>query len=125
MISVDIEGLFKDGELHDIVKKLIIEKMDDGKKDELITESIKYLLNKKDTNSYGSPTTIQVVFERAVREIALQKSKEFIENDDELINNIESVIQDGIKRAFENKRDTIVQNIADAISNGVVKKDGW
>jgi hypothetical protein len=106
-----------------LIGESILQSFDEQKRDAIIRAAIESLLQPiKDGYSRGK-TPLQEAFEAALSFKAREMAREAIEKDSGIQAQIEALIADAQKKFFVEKREAMVDKMADALQRAITGRD--
>ena len=110
-------------EFEGIFEKAILQAMDQEKKDILIQGALESLL-KKSTDRYDhGKSELEKIFEQSLSQVARVFITERFKEDKKLIDQIDILFKDIIKRVMETERDQTIQKMVNILIDGMFKRE--
>lgn len=113
----------------DLTSAGILAQLGAEQRDRLLKESLVFLLSKRTVgegwNKKEYPSPLQDAFDSALRNTAVGIARTLFETDEGIKEKVKSVIEDAVNKALTEKRDELVDGIAEAVLKGFKIKEEY
>lgn len=109
-----------------IMSEAILRALDDATKERLIKEAIAHLLAPQPPAYNGAPrrpSPLEEAYKWAVETYAKRTAHEMLEKDEALQAQVKGLLNEAMERAFTKHREATVERVANAIAEGLWKRD--
>ena len=110
-----------------IMSEAILRALDDATRERLIREAIAYLIAPQEPYGGGfgkkRPSPLEEAYKGAVESYARRTAHEMLESDETVKAQVKGVLHEAMERAFVTHREATVQRVADALAEGLWKRD--
>ncbi len=114
------------GALKDLMSEAILRALDDATKEKLITNAIAHLIAPQEPyNGYGKrrESPLEEAYKCAVQSLALRMAHDVLDKDERVKEQVRSLLHEAMERAFVTHREATVERVANAIAEGLWKRD--
>lgn len=122
MVKLDLGD---NANLQDIISAAILQTLDEKKRESLLTQAIAYLLTPERAYA-GAParSPLEDAYKTAVESQARRMAFDMLDKDEALKEKLRGLLTEAMERAFVTHREATVERVANAISEGMWKRDG-
>ena len=108
-------------EMRELIGEALLRAIDEKSREALIQEAIRSLLQ-RDGSSYDRKSAIERAFSYAAQAIAQKTAESMLANNAEFKAALEGMVAEAASKVVGEGRAKMVENIANAISNGMVSR---